>query len=97
MKKEKHNGIISLWKFIFACVIVLFHCNTFYESTPNYFVKGGYIAVEFFFIVSGFYMARKALKKQTKNINNKINLIPYTIIIIILSIILLIGLINIIN
>lgn len=71
MNKEKRNGIISLWKFIFACVIVLFHCNTFYESTPNYFVKGGYIAVEFFFIVSGFYMARKALKKQTKNIGKE--------------------------
>ena len=71
MKKEKHNGIISLWKFIFACVIVLFHCSSFYQNYNNYFVKGGYIAVEFFFIVSGFYMAKKAFKKQTKNIGKE--------------------------
>lgn len=71
MKKSQHNGIISLWKFIFACVIVLFHCNTFYAPNPNFFVKGGYIAVEFFFIVSGFYMAKKAFKKETKNIGKE--------------------------
>lgn len=65
MKKEKHNGVISLWKFIFACVIVLFHCSSFYPNWNNLLVKGGYIAVEFFFITSGFYFAKNALKEDT--------------------------------
>lgn len=69
MKEERHNGIISLWKFLFALVIAFFHGNGFYENQKNPFFYGGYIAVEFFFIVSGFYFAKKvmpeAYKKET--------------------------------
>lgn len=89
MKKEKHNGIISLWKFIFSCIIILFHGSSFYPNYDNFFVKGGYIAVEFFFIVSGIYLAKKALKKESKNIGKETieyvwnfikKLLPYLII-----------------
>ena len=61
--KEKRNGIISLWKFLFAIVIAFFHCSQFYQDIKNPFFPGGYIAVEFFFIVSGFYLAKKGLKE----------------------------------
>ena len=30
--KEKRNGIISLWKFLFAIVIAFFHSNQFYDN-----------------------------------------------------------------
>ena len=59
--KEKRNGIISLWKFLFAIVIVFYHGARFYDKNSNPFFYGGYIAVEFFFVVSGFYLAKKAL------------------------------------
>lgn len=86
--KSKHNGIISLWKFIFCIVIIGFHLNVIqhYKNTNFGFLYGS-IAVEFFFIVSGYLLAKKALTMQyiqyvgetTKNyILNKIKKIfPY--------------------
>ena len=98
MKKEKRNGIISLWKFLFAIVIAFFHCSQFYQDLKNPFFYGGYIAVEFFFIVSGFYLAKKLIKEKydTKNIVGEtikyifkkiLKLFPYILIAYISSII----------
>ena len=67
MKKEKRNGIISLWKFLFAIVIAFFHTNQFYDNQKSIFFYGGYIAVEFFFIISGFYLAQKSLSEKYDN------------------------------
>lgn len=64
---EKRNGIISFWKFIFAIVIVFFHTHQFYTNTRNPFFSGGYIAVEFFFIVSGYFFAKSLLKSGNKS------------------------------
>ena len=61
---KKHNGIIGLWKFLFCIMIILHHGKDFnYENSRRLFV-GGNIAVEFFFIVSGFLMAKNALNKK---------------------------------
>ncbi len=59
----KHNGIISFWKFMFSLMIIVFHLNvrTKYE---NPILKCGYIGVEFFFLVSGYLMAKKALNQK---------------------------------
>lgn len=103
--KEKRNGIISLWKFLFAIVIVFFHGNQFYDNTRNPFFYGGYIAVEFFFIVSGFYLAKKSLNEEyikekipTETINyilKKIkSIFPYIFLAFIESIILKISISN---
>lgn len=98
----KHNGIISLWKFLFAIVIVFFHTEMFYPGYNNVFFRGGYIAVEFFFIVSGFYFAKSILSEEKTNNNNlgeetvkfllyKIkSIIPYLCIIFIISTIILV-------
>ncbi len=65
MKKEQtRNGIISLWKFIFAIVIAFFHTNQFYLDYASPIFRWGYIAVEFYFIVTGFYFAKKVLKEK---------------------------------
>ena len=48
-----HNGEISILKFLFALLILAFHLGGFYDKF-NY----GYIGVEFFFIVSGFFFAK---------------------------------------
>lgn len=63
---KKHNGIISFWKFIFSIVILLFHF--FQKHNSNYFLTG-YLGVEFFFLVSGYFMAHDALKNCDTNEN----------------------------
>ncbi|MBR4262157.1 MAG: acyltransferase [Bacilli bacterium] len=64
MKREKHNGIIGLWKFIFSIVILIFHSRGLYSYLNTSLFRGGYIAVEFFFIVSGYYFAKSVLKQK---------------------------------
>ena len=62
---KKHNGIISFWKFCFCIMIIIFHTDIFMtDNITSIFSKGGYIAVEFFFLVSGFLMAKSALNKK---------------------------------
>ncbi len=95
--QNKRNGIISLWKFIFAIIIVFFHGQFLYaDRMDSVFFKVGYIGVEFFFIVSGYYFAKSALKKEYNETSkgkdtiifvwNRIKkLIPYMILSFILS------------
>ena len=64
MTKPKRNGIVSLWKFIFSLVIAFFHGSEFYLPNQNPFFLKGYIVVEFFFIISGFYFAAEVIKKR---------------------------------
>lgn len=67
---KKHNGVISLWKFLFCMMIVIYHANIFATGNENIFLATGSIGVEFFFLVSGYLMAKTALnKKDTKNQN----------------------------
>ena len=49
LKKPARNGTIDLMKFLFCLLIMLFHTTSLFP--------GGYIAVEFFFITSGYLMA----------------------------------------
>ena len=46
---KKGNNSISFWRIIFTLLIIMLHCG---------FTQGGYIAVEFFFLVSGFLLAK---------------------------------------
>ena len=64
---KTHNGAIDFLKFMFALMIVAFHfftyrMNTSVAATALFPLKvplpGGYISVEFFFLVSGFLMAQ---------------------------------------
>lgn len=57
-----HNGEISILKFLFALLILAFHLGGFYDKF-NY----GYIGVEFFFIVSGFFFCKNLLNKKVKD------------------------------
>ena len=55
-------GEIDFWKFIFAILIVTFHSEYLPGAGENTYFHGGSIGVEFFFIASGFFMARSAEK-----------------------------------
>ncbi len=61
--KKTHNGIIGFWKFMFSLMIVVYHFNIS-TKTENVIFKYGYIGVEFFFIVSGYLLAKNALNKE---------------------------------
>lgn len=60
--KRKRNGEIDFWKLIFSLVVVSCHAENFISSGTGYF-KGGSIAVDFFFIISGVMMARSSFYK----------------------------------
>lgn len=88
---NKRNGLISLMKFIFSIVIMLFHSNSISGKDKFLIAYNGYICVEFFFIVSGYYFARRVEKdfnKRTNIYKDNIRMIidkfkkflPYTII-----------------
>lgn len=67
MNEKKHNGIISFWKFLFCMMIIIYHGRLFASNSTHILLNKGNIGVEFFFIVSGFLMARSALKKDNTN------------------------------
>ncbi len=62
MKTARRNGIVDFMRFIFCVVIVFCHGrNLGGGSEKALFADAGYIGVEFFFLVSGFLMAKSAL------------------------------------
>ena len=66
---NKHNGIISFWKFMFSIMIIVFHCVGLANPGDRIFLEYGAIGVEFFFLVSGYLMAKKVVNDNSK-INN---------------------------
>ncbi len=60
---RKHNGTIALWKFIYCLMIIALHVGVQkpFNSMNVIRFSGGSIGVEFFFIVSGYLLGKKAL------------------------------------
>ncbi len=57
----KRNGLIDFYRFLFAQVIVLHHSMWIYNTEgASTIFRGGYSAVEFFFILSGYLLTKKA-------------------------------------
>ena len=57
---QNRNGTIEILRFIFIWVVVCYHANPMFSFSK--FFTGGFMAVEFFFILSGFFMAHAAKK-----------------------------------
>ena len=58
------NGLIEILRFLFSIMIVFYHGRNLGGGNGALFPKMGFIAVEFFFIVSGYLMAQSAAKLQ---------------------------------
>lgn len=58
----KRNGEIDLLRIVFSVMIILFHFGNTYKYS---IFRNGYIAVEFFFVVSGYLMTRHVWLKNT--------------------------------
>ena len=72
--KQQRNGLIDFYRFIFALIIVIHHAmwldGRYVGDIENkVFFRGGYSAVEFFFILSGYLLSKKAYDNQ---MNDKI-------------------------
>jgi len=61
--KSQRNGLIELYRFLFALWVVWYHS---YFILKNQYFNHGYIAVEFFFILSGFYLLKSIEKYNEK-------------------------------
>ncbi len=57
MNTTKRNGEIELFRFVFSVIIVFYHFGLTCERN---FFEGGYLGVEFFFLVSGYFLASHA-------------------------------------
>lgn len=63
MNRSGRKGIVELLRFIFALLVVLVHAHGLRVDDPaNYPFAGGYIAVEFFLILSGYFATREAIR-----------------------------------
>ena len=93
--KDIRNGKIGFWKFMFSLLIVAYHVASYHNNSS---FCSGYIGVEFFFLVSGYYLCKKCLNyKSIKSsdlgietfnfIFNKIKkLVPYILVLWIMGI-----------
>jgi peptidoglycan/LPS O-acetylase OafA/YrhL len=59
---SKRNSLMELYRFLFALWVVWYHG---YFLFKNQYFDHGYMAVEFFFILSGFYLLRAISRHQT--------------------------------
>lgn len=70
---KERNGKIEFMRFVFSLFIILFHINTVifggkYKLTEDIsFFSRGRIGVEFFFVVTGYFLAASAFKKQSED------------------------------
>lgn len=73
MKKENdYNYFIDFIKFIFSIIIVLYHTWMFSEGYGHGLFNYGYLAVGFYFIVTGYLMSQSLSKE--KKVNEKIGI-----------------------
>lgn len=84
----KHNGYLDFLKFLFALGIIGVHSNACGFSFR--LISSGYLGVEFFFLVSGYFVTREAIKTRSvssspQNITNHfikrlLNFFPFYLI-----------------
>ena len=59
---KTYNGKIEVYRYLLTILVALLHFN------PHGVFKGGYIAVDFFFMLSGFYLMKTWEKRKPKAI-----------------------------
>ncbi|MBR1762618.1 MAG: acyltransferase [Eubacterium sp.] len=72
----KRNGNIEIMRFVFCWIIIFFHINDKLLEKVNMplsfltFSQNGRIGVEFFFIISGFFLAKSAQSSECKSLSS---------------------------
>lgn len=65
---SSRNSTIDLLRIIFALLVVTVHCRGLLAN-HSWMFDGGWIGVEFFFIISGYLMVASAVKAKTRSLN----------------------------
>lgn len=66
VKTSKRNGRIELMRFVFAVIVACYHLGCSLKLPEEIFTHG-YLAVEFFFFVSGYLFARSLSSQKPEN------------------------------
>ncbi|WP_026491171.1 acyltransferase family protein [Butyrivibrio sp. XPD2002] len=65
---RKKNPFIEFWRFVFMMIIVIFHfcgnCRGIREENSFFWFRTGFIYVEFFFMLTGFFTAKHFSKRS---------------------------------
>lgn len=64
---KKYNLQIDIYRLIFAIIIFIYHSHKFLPEGQNLLFRKGYLAVEFFFIVSGYFFAESVEKNREES------------------------------
>ena len=58
--EKKRNLYIDALRFLFACIVFLYHFRPYISGEEQvWYFRGGYLGVEFFFLVAGYYLIEK--------------------------------------
>lgn len=66
---KKLNFEITLLKVFFTFAVLFYHTYIITDKPIEYLFPGGYLAVEFFFIISGYFMATSIIRNNEKGID----------------------------
>lgn len=64
MNRSERNGNIEVLRFVFCVSVVLFH--------GHFGFNGGYLAVEFFFMITGYFLAKKLGAEKVEHSEEKL-------------------------
>jgi peptidoglycan/LPS O-acetylase OafA/YrhL len=65
-QSKPRNNIVELFRFIYSLLVVGYHVQFSYSDEKIDFFENGALAVEFFFLLSGYFLAR-SLEKLGKD------------------------------
>ncbi|KAK8836060.1 hypothetical protein M9Y10_040015 [Tritrichomonas musculus] len=67
---SNRNNLVELERFLNSLIVVGYHIQSAFVGQYKYFFKNGAAAVEFFFVVSGYFFARSIEKINAKDEKN---------------------------
>ncbi|MCR4661975.1 MAG: acyltransferase [Clostridia bacterium] len=63
---KSRNNLVELARFLFSLLVVGYHVQMTWANGGTQFFAGGALAVEFFFLISGYFLARSIEKINSK-------------------------------
>ena len=67
---SNRNNLVELERFLYSLLVVGYHVQAAYVPDKTFFFENGANAVEFFFVVSGYFFARSIEKVNNKEEKN---------------------------